>query len=688
MDFKDYVSFLNSDLTVLKGVGDKKSALFAKLGIHNVWDLIYNFPRNYEDRRTFKKISDISSGDVCCILVTPFKKITQRLIKRNIAMYTLLLDDGTGIISAKWFSSPKYKQNIDYGEPYVFYGVCRLAYGRREFEVKSMEKYGQGATTGVILPQYPLVSGLSQNSVRGAVGEALNSVDTLLDALPPDIVKKYNLYDIDKAVRIMHNPVDMETLYKARQRIAFEELFVLQLSLMFLKNRRRVGDGIVFEDIKCAGDMKDILPFELTEGQKSAVRDILKDFKSGKSMMRLIQGDVGSGKTAVASCAMYVAYKNHMQSAIMAPTEILAVQHYNTLCKLFSKSGIKIVLLTGSVKGKAKILEDIKSGEYDIVVGTHALIEGRVEFKNLGLCITDEQHRFGVNQRARLFEKGIKPHVIVMSATPIPRTLSLILYGDLDISFIKTLPKGRQKIDTFKVDSSYRERLYNFVKAELDKGGQCYVVCPLVEQSDSIDALSGTELEEFLRENVFTDYRVDLLHGKMKPKEKDEVMERFKNHQTDLLVSTTVIEVGVDVPNANVMVIENAERFGLSQLHQLRGRVGRGERKSYCILVTDSKSEETKQRCDIMCKTNDGFLVAQKDLELRGCGEFFGTRQHGLPELKVANLFTDTDILLMAKEASSDLLERDANLEGDDISLIRGRIQNLFAEYEDFNIFN
>ena len=688
MDFKEYVDFLNSDLTVLKGVGDKKSALFAKIGVHNIWDLIYFFPRDYEDRRAFKKIGALLSGDVCCISATPYKQLAEKRIKRNISLFSLVLDDGTGIINAKWFSSPKYRQKIDYGEPYVFFGRCVYGYGRLEFEVKSMEKLKNSASTGVILPVYSLVAGLSQKAVRDAIGDALKRLDALSDSMPENIVKKYNLFSIDKAVRTLHNPIDAKSLEKARARIAFEELFVLQLSLMFLKNRRKGDDGLKFKNVKCAEDMKNILPFELTDGQKSTIRDICADLKSGRCMNRLVQGDVGSGKTAVAITAMYVAYKNGYQSAMMAPTEILATQHYSTLTRFFEPLGIKCALLTGSTKGKAKLLEGIKAGEYQIIVGTHALIEGKVEFNNLGLCITDEQHRFGVNQRAKLFEKGKTPHVLVMSATPIPRTLSLILYGDLDISLIKSMPKGRQSIDTFCVDTTYKERLYGFVKKQLDEGGQCYVVCPLVEQSESLDVQSGTELYEYLSTEVFCDYRVDLLHGKMKPAQKDEIMQKFKNHETDLLVSTTVIEVGVDVPNANIMVIENAERFGLSQLHQLRGRVGRGSRKSYCVLVCDSKADETRQRMDIMCATNDGFIVAQKDLELRGCGEFFGTRQHGLPELKIANLFTDTEILLMAKEASEDVLNKDPYLESDEISRIRGRIQRLYAQYENFNIFN
>jgi ATP-dependent DNA helicase RecG len=404
-------------------------------------------------------------------------------------------------------------------------------------------------------------------------------------------------------------------------------------------------------------------------------------------MNRLLQGDVGSGKTMVAAGAMYASFKNGYQSALMAPTEILAAQHYATLKSVF-KDSISIALLTSSTPKKNQVIKDISDGKYQMVVGTHALIEGKINFKNLALCITDEQHRFGVNQRAKLFEKGIAPHVLVMSATPIPRTLSLILYGDLDVSIIKSLPKGRQPIDTYCVRTDMHDRVYSFVKKQIDSGRQCYVVCPLVEQSDNLDVLSGVEYEEYLRERVVKGYKTGLLHGKMNSKQKEEVMTSFKNGDIDILVSTTVIEVGVDVPNANIMIIENAERFGLSQLHQLRGRVGRGEHKSYCILVTDGDSEETRQRMSTMVSTNDGFVVSQKDLELRGCGEFFGTRQHGLPELKVANLFTDMEILKIAQSDCMKLLENDPLLESEDIRFIRNRIQKLFEKFDNFNIFN
>ncbi len=688
MTFDEYVSFLNSDIKTVKGVGDKKSALFAKMGIYSVWDLIYYFPRSYEDRRTFLSIGSLSHGDICCIKAVVQRSVCERRIKKNISLFTLNVSDGSESIIVKWFSSPFYKQSIKTGEQYVFYGRCVFAYGKREFEMRSMEKAGDCKTTGIILPVYAAVKGINQSTIRNAVRFALSHIDTIIDAIPSEIRKKYNLYDIDEAVRTMHNPTDTKTLSDARKRIVFEELFVLQLSLAVMKKRRQRGEGTVFENVKCVLDFTSTLPFEFTDGQKDAVNDICRDFKSGKCMNRLLQGDVGSGKTAVAAAAMYIAVKNGYQAVIMAPTEILAVQHYNTLNSFFGGKGIKTVLLTGSVKNKQNIYKKIAAGEYNIIVGTHALTESGTEFKNLALCITDEQHRFGVNQRAKLFEKGCTPHVLVMSATPIPRTLSLILYGDLDISVIKTKPKGRQEIDTFCVNDSMHQRVYSFVKKQLDAGRQCYCVCPLVEQSDNLDVLSGVELEAYLKNEVFSDYRVGLLHGKMKASEKDAVMDMFKNHQIDLLVSTTVIEVGVDVPNANIMIIENAERFGLSQLHQLRGRVGRGDVKSYCILVTNSDNEDTKQRMNIMCRTNDGFEVAQKDLELRGCGEFFGTRQHGLPELKVANLFTDTDILKLASDACAEIIKKDPYLEDNSLALIRGRIQNLYSKYDNFNIFN
>ena len=686
MDFQEYVKFLNSELTAIKGVGEKKSALFAKLGINCVWDLLYNFPYEYEDRRSIYKITTCPQNELCCIKAYPKGKLIKKNIRRNIALFTLTVADSSGLVNVKWFSNPFYKVSFDENTEYVFFGRMVTGYGKREFEMKSYEKHG-GGNTGVMLPVYHAVSGLSQNTIRSAVRDALSCVDHLVDSLPAHIIEEHNLCSIDEAVRQMHRPDSETSLAKARTRLVFEELFVLQLALMFLKSRRSKNSGIVLKRVSVAADFAKTLPFELTDSQKQVINEICADFRSGKPMNRLLQGDVGSGKTVVAAAAMYTACANGYQCAMMAPTEILAQQHYATL-KSFLPADIRVALLTGSTTKKKQMLSDSRDKKYDIVVGTHALIESGVEFSSLGLCITDEQHRFGVNQRAKLSEKGHTPHVLVMSATPIPRTLSLILYGDLDVSVINSLPKGREPIDTFCVKSDMHDRVYSFVKKQLDEGRQCYVVCPLVDKSDTIDVASGVEFEEHLRTKVLPDYRIGLLHGKLKSSQKDEIMASFKNHELDLLVSTTVIEVGVDVPNANIMVIENAERFGLSQLHQLRGRVGRGKHKSYCVLVTDADNKETTERMNIMTQTNDGFKISQKDLELRGCGEFFGTRQHGLPELKVANLFTDMQILKLAQQSCAKLLETDPLLEGNDISMIRARIQKLFADYDNFNIFN
>ncbi len=687
MNFNEYVKFMNSELTVVKGVGEKKSALFAKLGINCVWDLLYYFPSGYEDRTTFFKIEGCPDDTMCCIKVKPHGSLQKRNIRRGISLFSLRIADDSGVVNAKWFSAQYFKADFDKTQEYVFYGKFVTSYGRREFEMKSFEKADKNLTTGVILPVYKSVSGLGQNVIRQAVNAALDACSSIMDSLPLRILQKYNLPSIDWSVRQMHHPESQQILAKARRRLVFEELFVLQLALMFLKSRRTEDEGIVFGDVKCVAQFSKQLPFELTDSQKTVINEICADFKSNKPMNRLLQGDVGSGKTAVAAAAIYAACKNGYQAAMMAPTEILAQQHYATLKNMFGDE-IAIALLTSSTPKKKQLLTDIAEGRYNVVVGTHALIEGNVEFDRLALCITDEQHRFGVNQRAKLFEKGITPHVLVMSATPIPRTLSLILYGDLDVSIINALPKGRQPIDTFCVKSDMHNRVYSFVKKHIDEGRQCYVVCPLVEQSENLDVLSGVEFEQVLRQKVLPGYKIGLLHGKMKPDEKEEIMQSFKRHELDLLVSTTVIEVGVDVPNANIIVIENAERFGLSQLHQLRGRVGRGSHKSYCILVTDNDSEQTGERMKIMTQTTDGFVISQKDLELRGCGEFFGTRQHGIPELKIANLFTDMEVLKLAQEACTNELSADPLLQKEDMAFIRSRIQKLFGKYDNFNIFN
>lgn len=678
---------LNTSVQYLKGVGEKRAAYLRKLGIDTLWDLLYYFPREYDDRRQILPICQTIPGQLCCICAVPYRQVTEKRIRRNLSVCSLYVDDGTGSLFVKWFTSPQYSKNISYGQSYIFYGKRVEHFGRSELELVAMEKQGANVQTGRIVPVYPLTKGLNQTAVQNLVEQALSKADKLPDVLPEKLRTKLGLIDLDAAIRTMHAPDSFETLDIARRRLVFEELFVLQLSLSFLKHRRGGQVGPVFADIACAEAFLQSLPFTPTNAQKAAVSEICADMQSGRPMNRLVQGDVGSGKTVVAASAMLTAVKNGYQAALMAPTEILAFQHYDTLRGLLSDS-VSIALLTGSSRGKKDILRGIATGGYDIVIGTHALIEKDVEFAQLGLCVTDEQHRFGVSQRARLKEKGGNCHVLVMSATPIPRTLALILYGDLDISIIGELPKGRQPIDTFCVGEAIRQRAYGFVKKQLDEGRQGYVVCPLVEESENSDLKSGTEFAEKLQRDVLPGYRIGLLHGKMRPAEKDEIMMAFKSGEIDLLVSTTVIEVGVDVPNANIMVIENAERFGLSQLHQLRGRVGRGAHKSYCILFTDSDNEVTRERMNIMCRTNDGFLISQKDLELRGSGEFFGTRQHGLPELKVANLFTDLEVLKQAQAACETLLRSDPRLEKAENSGLRARIGHLFSRSGGADIFN
>lgn len=680
-------SVLDTSVQYLKGVGEKRAAYLKKLGIETLWDLLYYFPREYDDRREVLPIAQTQPGQMCCICAAPYRQVSEKRIRRNLTVCSLYVDDGTGSLFVKWFTSPQYAKKITYGEPYIFYGKRVNSYGRSELELVAMERQGVCEQTGCIVPVYPLTKGIHQTAIRGLISQALSKADKLPDVLPDGLRRRLGLIDFDTAVRQMHAPDSFEALELARRRLVFEELFVLQLSLSFLKYRRGGQQGPVFADVTCAEAFLRSLPFTPTNAQRAAVAEICADLQSGRPMNRLVQGDVGSGKTVVAAAAMLAAVKSGYQAALMAPTEILAFQHYDTLRTLLGDT-VPIALLTGSSRGKKELLRGIAAGNYKIVIGTHALIEKDVEFAHLGLCVTDEQHRFGVSQRARLKEKGGDCHVLVMSATPIPRTLALILYGDLDISIIGELPKGRQPIDTFCVGEALRRRAYGFVKKQLDEGRQGYVVCPLVEESEKSDLKAGTEFAEKLQRDVLPGYRVGLLHGKMRPAEKDEVMMAFKQGDIQLLVSTTVIEVGVDVPNANIMVIENAERFGLSQLHQLRGRVGRGAHKSYCILFTDSDNEVTRERMNIMCRTNDGFLISQKDLELRGSGEFFGTRQHGLPELKVANLFTDLEVLKTAQAACAEILQQDPALQQPENCNLRGRIRHLFEKSGGADIFN
>ena len=529
-----------------------------------------------------------------------------------------------------------------------------------------------------------MINGITQNVFRTIVENATNEMkNKYLEVLPEWVRVQNNLVDINYAMKNIHFPDTLQDFEKARYRLAFEELLVMQLGLLRFKIAGEKNyEGISFNKDEKMDELLSTLPYKLTNAQMRVWREIDNDMKSEKSMNRLVQGDVGSGKTVVATLAMFKAVRNGYQAALMAPTSILARQHYEGISKMLKPFGIIVELLTGDVtkKNKTLILDRLKSGEIDILIGTHALIEDNVEFKNIGLVITDEQHRFGVRQRKILSSKGQKTDTLVMTATPIPRTLAIILYGDLDISIIDELPPGRQKIDTYAVRRNLEDRINNFVKKEISAGRQAYVVCPLVEESEEMSGVkSVTEQLEYYKK-VFDEYRVEMLHGKMRPKEKDEIMTRFKNAEIDILISTTVIEVGVDVPNATMMVIENAERFGLAQLHQLRGRVGRGKFKSYCILKYDSKSDIVQKRMDIMQKTNDGFVISEKDLELRGPGDFFGTKQHGLPEFKIANLFVDVPILKKTQVVANTILEDDPNLILEDNLELKKKINELFIE--------
>jgi len=691
-DFVQYsneenIKFLNSPLTVLKGIGPKKAELFCKLNIFTVLDLLYYLPRGYEDRSVIKRISECSDGEYCCIKVIPVRQIIEKRLKQKLSLFLLYASDNDSKITIKWFSAPFSKPKINSRTEYVVYGRFIKGTSGNEFEMKCIEPADNMRYTGTVIPLYHSTNGLNSKTISDTIKLIYQNNPVLNECFPDDFLKNHNLTEINTAIHAMHHPVDYEDFEKFRHRLAFEELFVMQLALLRIKSMRKEKTANIIYAKEYVKEYALTLPFELTFGQKNAINDICRDLKSGKPMNRLIQGDVGCGKTAVAAAAMYAVCKCGFQSVFMAPTEILATQHYNTFKKLFDNK-LKIVLLTSSTKNKKAVYDDIKNGHYDIVVGTHAILEDKTEFKNLSLAITDEQHRFGVNQRANLASKGENIHVLVMSATPIPRTLSLILYGDVDVSIIESMPSGRQKVDTFHIKSNIRERAYNFICKHVSMGKQAYVVCPLVEESESIDAASVKEIYNELKSTYLKDVKTDFLHGKMNSAQKEEVMKRFKNGETDVLISTTVIEVGVDVENATVMLIENAERFGLSQLHQLRGRVGRGCEKSYCILISDGSSEYTAQRMKIMTETSDGFKISEKDLELRGGGEFFGTRQHGLPELKVANLFSDIKILKDVQRSVQTILNTDPELMSAKWKFIKNRIDSLFENLENTNIFN
>ena len=673
---------LNKEVQYIKNVGPNRVKLLNKLNIFTLGDLITYFPRNHEDRSIPKKIAETTDGEEVLIKATAITKVTE-MRTRRMTIYKLVVRDDTGVCTITWFNQKYLKDKIKMENTYHFFGKIENKLGRIEMNSPVFEEEGVEKNTGRIVPIYPSTFNLSQNMLRKVMESGINEVyGKLEETLPEYILEKYKLLEINEAIKNIHFPKSNSDFIRAKNRLVFEELLGVQLALLNLREGYNVEKkGIKFnKDVKM-NDIIDTLPFKLTNAQLRVLKEINDNMESEKTMNRLLQGDVGSGKTVVSIISAYKAVKSGYQVAIMAPTAILADQHLKNFEKTLKNFNIKCELLISSVTKKKKedILQRLANGEIDILIGTHAILEENVVFNNLGLVVTDEQHRFGVKQRAKIVAKGNNPDVIVMSATPIPRTLALILYGDLDISIIDELPPNRKKIDTFAVTKEYEERVNNFVKKQINEGRQAYIVCPLVEDSEELDLKSVTALYEKYKNEVFSEYKVEYLHGKMKAKEKDEIMNRFKDGQIDILISTTVIEVGVDVPNSSIMIVENAERFGLAQLHQLRGRVGRGEYQSYCILKYEGKGKNTKERMKIMSQTNDGFVISEKDLELRGSGDFFGTAQHGLPELKIANLFEDIQELKVIQELAQKIISDDPLLEQEKNYRLKKLVENKFT---------
>lgn len=674
-------SLFNKDITYLKGVGERRAKLFSKLGITTVGALLQFYPVSYEDWSFCFDIADAPYETDCCVKASVLSEVREIPIKNNMTLYKFDIADETAVINVTIFNNKYAADRIQYGEEYLFYG--KVSPSLQGLEMLSPAFESTSNPPPKLRPIYHQTKGLTSRSIENCVKSALLLFpDQPRDNIPENIRMKYSLCSLKEAIFNIHFPLNQDTLNIARKRLVFEEFFLLQLGLMMTKKENSSNHRFKIKK-DCSSEFIRLLPFDLTDAQNRAISECISDMKSNKSMNRLIQGDVGCGKTAVAASICYTAKCNHMQSAFMAPTEILAKQHYNSFSSLFyNQSDFRVALLTSSTKASERklILDELEKGQIDLLIGTHSLLGKAVKFKSLGLVITDEQHRFGVSQRSELYAKGNNPHLLVMSATPIPRTLALMIYGDLDISIIDELPPGRKEVKTLWINSSKLDRAYNFLKQEISQGRQIYVVCPLVEENENISLKAVETYKEELSEREFKQYNVDLIHGKLKAKEKEGIMNRFKAGEIDVLVSTTVIEVGVDVPNASIMMIQNAERFGLSALHQLRGRVGRGKYKSYCILVSDSHSSDTVKRLSAMLKTSDGFKIAEQDLKLRGPGDFFGARQHGLPQLKIANLLLDTTVLKEAQEAAIDILKQDSKLEKTEYKALKASVNMLFSK--------
>ncbi len=669
---------LKSKIEALKGIGARRAQLYHKLGVDTVYSLLRYYPRTYLDFTAYVPIAQAVIGENCVIRARVYKKAPEARIRKGLSLYKVFVTDGETELTITIFNSKYRYEALRLDQEYVFYGKVTGNLFLREMNAPEFVPYTEQME---MMPVYPLTEGLTNKLVGQAVQSALKLLDAAeYDPLPEAVLREYGLCSLREALHGIHFPGNAEALMAARKRLVFEELLTLQLGMLLLRSRSRESTGVRLHTLDWEG-FEALLPFALTNAQRRAIGECVQDMEKDEPMNRLVQGDVGSGKTMVAAALGYLMAANGYQTAIMAPTEILAEQHYTTFLRTFAGTGIRVSLLTGSLPKarKAEELTKIANGEYDIVIGTHALIQSGVAFQALGLVVTDEQHRFGVVQRSRLAGKGDNPHLLVMSATPIPRTLGLIVYGDLDISVIDELPAGRQTVDTFVITSSKRERALRFIRQKLDRGLQAYIVCPLIEEGQG-ELKSVMSYAQALQKGPLSGCRLGVLHGKMKPREKEAVMAAFQSGELQLLIATTVVEVGVDVPNAVVMMVENAERYGLSQLHQLRGRVGRGQEKSTCILVSDHAGEDTRRRLGIMCKTSDGFRIAEADLELRGPGDFFGERQHGLPALKIADMVSDMAVLRQTQALARRILEDDRRLEAADNRGLRRLVALLFHE--------
>ena len=681
----------------LPGIGSVRAKSLAKLGIMTVGDLLEHYPRNYEDRREIYSIAKAPLDAPVCISAMVAELPRTARIRKGLDVTRVKVVDESAAMILTFFNQAYVRDALKQGETYIFYGKVEVDGRARRMSNPIFELEAKRKMTGCIMPVYPLTAGIGNNLIAGLMRQVIPAAEELEECLPCTLREEHGLIDIQDAVKQIHFPEKNEDIECAKRRMIFEELFLLTAGLSLLKGRRDTADGVRFVP-HVWNEFGALLPFEPTGAQKRIMEEIAEDVSTGVPMNRLVQGDVGSGKTAIAAYGAWLAWKNGYQSALMAPTEILAEQHYRSLTAMLEPAGMRVALLTGAIKGtaKKKVLAEIEAGEYDLIVGTHALLSERVNYSKLGLVIADEQHRFGVTQRAALAAKGsvaaVHPHVLVMSATPIPRTLALIIYGDLDVSILDELPPGRTPVLTYLVGEDKRARMYGFVRKLVTEGRQAYIVCPAVEEAEPSPDGSGMDLKAVtkyakdLQERVFPDLRVGFVHGKLKSKEKEAVMSAFTAGELDVLVSTTVIEVGVDVPNAALMIVENAERFGLSQLHQLRGRVGRGSWESHCVLMSSTRNEESRARLKVMTSTTDGFKIAEEDLKLRGPGDFFGSRQHGLPSLRIADLAGDMLLLREAQDAAQKLIRLDPELSRPEHKLLHNRVRKLFAENPD--IFN